>query len=67
MQSTTAFADVTDSKSAKYNDPIKKQKVDTFISKQNQKKRHQTIPEDECESLGNVLAQSDEKRLDLNH
>ena len=31
------------------------------------KKKHQTVPEDECESLGNVLAQFDEKRLDLKH
>ena len=64
---TTTGADVTDPKRAKYNDPIKKQKIYTFTNQQQKKKKHQTIPEDECESLGNVLAQFDEIRLDLKH
>ena len=57
----------TDPKRAKYNDPIKKQKIYTFTNQQQKKKKNQTISEDECESLGNVLAQFDEKRLDLKH
>ena len=64
---TTTGADVTDLKRAKYNDQIKKQKIYTFTNQQQKKKKHQTIPEDECESLGNVLAQFDEIRLDLKH
>ena len=52
----------------KYNDPIKKQKVHTFTNqKRKSRKKQQTIPEDECESLGNILAQFDEKKLDLRH
>ena len=51
----------------KYNDPIKKQKVYTFTSQKENRKKKQTIPEDECESLGNILAQFDEKNLDLKH
>ena len=31
------------------------------------KKKHQTIPEDKCDSLGNLLAQFDNKGLDLKH
>ena len=64
---TTTGSDVTDPKRAKYNDPIKKQKIYTFTNQQQKKKKHQTILEDDCESLGNVLAQFDEKRLDLKH
>ena len=38
-----------------------------FTNHQQKKKKHQITPEDECESLGNVLAQFDEKRLDSKH
>ena len=38
-----------------------------FTNQQQKKKKHQITPEDECESLGNVLAQFDEKRLDSKH
>ena len=51
-QFTTRGADVTDTKSAKYNDTIKKQKIYKFTNQQQNKKKHQTIPEKECESLG---------------
>ena len=64
---TTTVTDVTDPKRAKYNDPIRKQKIYTFTNQQQKKKKHQKIPEDECELLGYVLAQFDEKRLDLKH
>ena len=64
-QFTTTVADVTDPKRAKYNDPIKKQKIYTFTNQQQKKKKHQTIPEDKCKSSGNVLTQFDEKRLDM--
>ena len=60
---TTTGADVADPKRAKCNE----QKIYTFTNQQQKKKKHQTIPEDECDSLGNVLAQFDEKRLDLKH
>ena len=64
-QFTTTGTDVTDPKRAKYNDPIKKQKIYTFTNQQQKKKKHQTIPEDNCKSSGNVLTQFDEKRLDM--
>ena len=64
---TFTGADVTDPKIAKYNNPIKKQKICTFTNQQEKKKKHQTVSEDEFESLGNVLAQFDQKQLDLKH
>ena len=66
-QFTTTGADVIDPKGAKYNDPIKKQKIYMFTNQQQKKKKHQTIPEDECESLGDVLAKFDEERFELKH
>ena len=38
-----------------------------FTKQQEKKKKHQAIPEDTCESLGNVLAQFYEKSLDFKH
>ena len=53
-------------KTLKYNDPIKKTKsFHIFTNQKENRKKKQTIPEDECESLGNILAQFDEKNLDL--
>ena len=49
--STITGADVTDPKRAKYNDPIKKQKIHLLTNQQQKKKKHQTIPEEECESI----------------
>ena len=63
----TAIGAAADRKRAKYSDPIKKQTIYTFTNQQEKKKKHQTIPEGDGESLGNVLAQFDEKRLDLKH
>ena len=62
---TTAGADVTNRRRAKYIDPIKKQKIYMFTKQQEKKKKHQTIPEDKCESLVNMLAQFYEKSLDF--
>ena len=64
-QFTTTGTDVTDPKRVKYSDPIRKQKVCTFTNQQENIKKHQTIAEDECESLGNMLAQLDKKRFVL--
>ena len=46
---------------------MKKQKVYPFTNQQEKKKKHQTILEDKYESLGNAVAQFDEKRLDWKH
>ena len=35
------------------------------LTNQQDKKKHQTIPENKCESLGNALAQFEDERLDL--
>ena len=64
---TIKGADVNDPKRTKSNDPIKKQNIYMFTNQQQKKKKLQTIPEDECESLGNMLAQFDKNRLDLKH
>ena len=65
-QFTTTSA-VIDPKRDKYNESIKKQWIFTFTNQEEKKKKHQTIPEDNCESLGNILAKFDEKRIDLKH
>ena len=55
------------SKKSKYNDPIKKHKTYTFTNQQEKKKKHQSILDNNYESLKNAVAQFDEKRLDLKH
>ena len=47
-----------------YNDPIKRHPVYTF-SKLDAKKKAMSIPEDECQSFGNILASYDTLKLDL--
>ena len=58
--------DQNDTKSAKYNDPIKRQVVHTF-SKQSKKRKVTSIPEDECQSLANILVQFDSKKLNMKY
>ena len=49
----------------KYYDPIKRRKIETFSSQNKKSKNKQSIPKDECESLGNIVAQFDQQTLDL--
>ena len=55
----TTTGAVTDPKRANYNDPLKKENIYMFTNQQEKKKK--------CESLGNVLALFDKKRLDLKY